>query len=79
MKINEFIENFANIFDDIEAGALQPETKFREMEDWSSIMALELIAMADEEYQVPLSGDDIKNSKTIEDLFQVIIKKLESN
>ncbi|MBP3533546.1 MAG: acyl carrier protein [Alistipes sp.] len=75
MEINEFINKFAEIFDDTDASALTPETKFRELDEWSSLTALGLIALADEEFDVDLKGDDVKKSETIGDLFDVIKSK----
>jgi acyl carrier protein len=75
MEINEFINKFAEIFDDTDASALTPETKFRELDEWSSLTALGLIALADEEFDVDLKGDDVKKSETIGDLFNVIKSK----
>ena len=76
MEIKEFIENFAAQFDDTDASVFTPETEFKELDEWSSLIALSVIAMVDEEYEVTLKGDDIKNSKTIEDLFNDIKSKI---
>lgn len=75
MEIKEFIEKFAEIFDDTDASTLTPETNFRELEEWSSLSALSLIAMADEEYEVELKGDDIRNATTISDIFEIVKEK----
>jgi len=75
MDIKEFISNFAEQFDDMDAGALTPETEFRQLEDWNSLVALSVIAMVDEENDVTIKGDDIRNSKTIEDLFNTVKAK----
>lgn len=75
MEINEFIEKFAEIFDDTDAASLSPETKFRELDELSSLSALALIAMVDEEYDVELKGDEIRKANTIADLFEVIKAK----
>ena len=75
MEIKEFIENFAAQFDDTEAEVFNAETKFHELEEWSSLIALSIIAMVDEEYDVTLKGDDIKNAVTIEDLFNTVKAK----
>lgn len=72
MEINEFIANFAEQFDDTDASVFTPETNFKELEEWSSLIALSVIAMVDEEYDVTLKGDDIRNSNTIEDLFNLV-------
>ena len=75
MDINEFIDNFAAQFDDTDRSAFTPETKFREIDEWSSLIALSIIAMADEEYEVTLKGDDIKSAQTIQDLFNTVQAK----
>lgn len=72
MDLKEFIENFADQFDDTEASELSAETKFKELDEWSSLIALSVIAMVDEEYDVAIKGDDIRNAETIQDLFNVI-------
>jgi acyl carrier protein len=75
MEINEFIENFANQFDDIDSSSLNAETKFKEIDEWSSLAALSIIAMVDEEYEVAIKGEDIRHSETIQDLFNLVQSK----
>ena len=76
MELNEFISNFAEQFDDTEVCNLSGETKFKELEEWSSLIALSVIAMVDEEYDVVIKGDDIRNSITIGDLFEAVKSKM---
>ena len=49
-NLNEFIQNFANQFDETDASEFQATTEFRQLDEWSSLMALSIIAMVDEEY-----------------------------
>ncbi len=72
MEINEFIEKFAEIFDDTDASELTPDTKFRDIEEWSSLSALGLLALADEEFDVEVKAEDMRNATTIADLLTVI-------
>jgi len=76
MEIKEFIENFANQFDDTDAVIINASTEFKELDEWSSLVALSVISMVDEEYNVTLKGDDIRAAKTVEDLFNVINAKM---
>lgn len=76
MEIKEFTENFAELFDETDASVFTPSTEFKKLEEWSSLIALSIIAMIDEEYDVTLKGDDVKNSKTIEDLFDTVQSKM---
>lgn len=75
MEIKEFIEKFAEIFDDTDAATLTPETKFRELEEWSSLSALGVIAFADEEFDVELSGNEMRKANTIQDLYNILSEK----
>lgn len=75
MDINQFIDKFAEQFDDTDRSEFSATTVFKELDEWSSLMALNVIAMVDEEFDVALKGDDIKNSETIEDLFNVVKNK----
>ena len=72
MELKDFIENFAAQFDDTEASEFKAETKFKELDEWSSLIALSVIAMIDEEYDVTLKGDEMRQAETIEDLFNIV-------
>ncbi len=74
MNIQEFIENFAAQFDETEPEAFTAETRFKDLDEWSSLAALSIIAMVDDEYDVIIKGKDITNSDTIQDLFDVVAK-----
>lgn len=72
MNIQEFIGNFAAQFDDTDEALITPDTKFKQLDEWSSLMALSIIAMVDDEYDVILKGNDIINSETIQELFDIV-------
>ncbi|MCF0187657.1 MAG: acyl carrier protein [Bacteroidaceae bacterium] len=74
MEIKEFIEKFADIFEDVDAESLTPETKFRELDEWSSLEALCVISMASDEFGKQIKNADLKNCCTIEDLYNLIVK-----
>ena len=64
--------NFAAQFDDIDEALITPDTKFKQLDEWSSLTALSIIAMVDDEYDVILKGNDIINSETIQELFDIV-------
>lgn len=72
----EFIEKFAEQLDETSVESLNGETKFRELEEWSSLVALSVIAMIDEEYNITITGDDMKKQTTIGDLFNLVSSRL---
>lgn len=75
MEIKEFIEKFAEQFDDTDPSTIVATTEYKTLDEWSSLTALSLIAMADEEYDVALKGEDIRNATTVEDLFNTVKSK----
>lgn len=75
MDIHEFIENFAAQFDDTDAALFTAETNFKQLDEWSSLTALSIIAMVDNEYDVIIKGNDILSSDTIQDLFNIVEKQ----
>jgi acyl carrier protein len=75
MNIQEFIENFAAQFDETDPEIITAETKFKDLDEWSSLTALSIIAMVDDEYDVIIKGRDITNSDTIQELFDVVVKR----
>lgn len=76
MELKDFIENFANQFDETDPAEITAATEFKALEEYSSLIALSLIAMVDEEYEVTLKGDDIRTSTTVEDLFNLVKSKI---
>ena len=75
MELLEFIEKFAEQFEDTDSTEIKSTTEFKKLDEWSSLTALSIIALADEEYGVASKGDDVKNSRTVEDLFNIIKKR----
>ena len=78
MRIEDFIAKFAEQLEDIyiDVDKLSAATIFRELNGWSSLIALSVLAMIDEEYDVQLKGEEIKNAKTIQQLFDLVQSKL---
>jgi len=73
--LDEFVALFAEQFDDTDASEITAGTVFKELDEWSSLIALSVIAMVDEEYDITIKGDDIRNSNTVEDLFNAVKAK----
>lgn len=73
---DEFVTLFAEQFDETETSQFTADTKFRELDEWSSLIGLSLIAMIDEEFDVALNGSDFRQAATIEDLYNIVKSKL---
>lgn len=74
MNIHEFINNLGEVFEETDLSTLTPETKFRELDEWSSLSGLNLIAFADEEFDKEISPAELKKAITIQDLFDLLTK-----
>lgn len=70
MNLDDFISNFLDQLDDTDS--ITKETEFKTLDEWSSMTALAVIAMIDAEYDVQIKGTDIRDSKTIEDLYNKV-------
>ena len=75
-SLDEFVELFAEQFDDTDASEITAATVFHDLDEWSSLISLSVIAMVDEEFDVALKGDDVKNSITVEDLYNRVVSKM---
>ena len=75
MELKDFIANFAEQFDETD-GVFTAQTAFHDLDEYSSLIALSIIAMVDEEYDVALKGDDMKSAVTIEDLYNIVKSKM---
>lgn len=76
MEIKEFIQHFAEQFDDTDVNEFKPETVFHELDEYSSLIALSIILMVDESYGVTIDADDMSAAVTIEDLFNTVKSKM---
>ena len=75
MDIDEFIGKFAACLNHTPVSAIGLETEFKKLDEWSSIFALVVIAMVDSDYHKVLTADDLRNSKSLSDLFHLIQSK----
>jgi acyl carrier protein len=72
MNVDEFIKKIEAEFEDLEPGKLKPDSNFRDMFDWSSVNALILIALISTEYDVTINAEDLRSSKTINDIYRIV-------
>lgn len=72
MEINEFISKFAKQFRNTPISEFSSNTNFWELDEWSSIVALSVVLMIEEEYGVSLRSADVKGVRTIQELFDVV-------
>ena len=76
MEIKDFIQHFAEQFDDTDVNEFKPETVFHDLDEYSSLIALAIILMIDEEYGVYIVAEEMSAAVTIEDLFNTVKSKM---
>ena len=71
MELKDFIDKIVEQLEIESAEMLNGDTKFRELEEWSSLSVMELIALYDDEFDKQIGDVDIKKSVTISDLYKL--------
>ena len=73
MEINKFIEDFLSQLENVNnSNPITGETCFRDIHVFDSMDALVIIMMVEDEYGIKITGQDIKNSQTFNDLFEIV-------
>lgn len=75
MNEEKFLEDFVSIFDEIEISEITMQTEFKNFDEWSSLVALGLLAVMEEEYEVTLTHHDVKNAVTVADIYNIVKSK----
>lgn len=65
MKLDEFIANFAELFDDTDVSEITPKTIFHDLDEWGSLVGMGVIAMAKTQYGKTITGAEIKSCNSL--------------
>lgn len=75
MELESFVENVRDQFDEVPED-FGPDTRFRELDGWSSLTSLSVIAMVDEEYDAIITAAEIRAVDTVAQLFDLVSSKI---
>lgn len=75
MELKEFVANFAEQFDDTDPSEITASTVFHDLDEWSSLTGMGVIALAKTQYGKSITGAELKMCITVEDVFNLINKK----
>jgi len=75
METKDFIQHFADQFDDTDVTVFTLETRFRDLEEWSSLNALAILNMIGKKYTVFLKPEEMKATNTIQEIFDLVQSK----
>lgn len=76
MEMNDFIKNFAGEFEMTDASEITSATHYRELEEWDSLLGLAIIGMINNKYHVKVTGAEIKDGGTVENLYNLVKSRL---
>lgn len=75
MDLNEFVANFAEQFDETDASDISASTAFHDLDEWSSLTGMGVIAFVKTEYGKTVTGKELRACETVEDVFNLIASK----
>ena len=75
MNLDQFIKDFATEFEITELEEITAKTSYRDLEEWDSLLGLAIIGMVNNKYHVKISGEEVRNAKTVENLFDLVKSK----
>ncbi len=75
MTLEEFVKAFAAEFDETPEESFKADTRYKELDEWGSLVALSIISMVDDEMDKRVTGADLRNCNTIEELYNLVESK----
>ena len=75
MNLTDFIQNFANMFDDTDVSVFNENTNYQDLAEWSSLMTMSTIAMVRTKCGKPITAKEIHSCETIAALYNLIMGK----
>lgn len=75
-NIDQFVMDFAGCFEETDTKDFTPALAFKELEEWSSLQGLAIIAMCKKKYGIRISGAEIHQADTVQDVFEIVLNKL---
>lgn len=73
--MEDFIKNFADQFDDTDLSVFSADTKFRDLEEWSSLVGLAVMNMVVRKYGVKITPAELRSADTIQALYDIVRSK----
>ena len=70
LTLSEFLVLFIEELEDTNPEEISIDTNFKSIDEWDSLVALSIISMIDEEFEVLLTGNDMMNASTIAELYE---------
>lgn len=75
MELNEFVAQFAEQFDETDASEITADCEFHDLDEWSSLTGMGIIAFVKTTYGKTITGPELRACDTVEDVFNLINSK----
>jgi acyl carrier protein len=75
MELDDFVKNFANLFEDTDASAISADTVYQDLDEWGSLITMSIVAMVRTKYNKAITGKEIHSCETIAELFDLVAAK----
>lgn len=75
MTATDFLEKFREQFDETDSETIELSTVYKDLDEWSSLVAFTVIAMVKMEYDKTVTGAEIRHCNTVEDLYNLVEAK----
>ena len=75
MNASEFLEKFRDQFDETDSESIEMTTVYKDLDEWSSLIAFTVIAMVKVEYNKTVTGAELRHCNTVEDLYNLVAAK----
>ena len=75
MTANDFLEKFRGPFDETAPETIELSTVYKDLDEWSSLIAFTVIAMVKVEYDKTVTGAELRHCNTVEDLYNTVAAK----
>lgn len=69
VSLNDFVEAFRCRLETTDPSELKEDSLFRNLDEWSSLFAIEIVAMIEDSFIVKLDVRDIEECETVKDLY----------
>ena len=70
-----FLDHFREQFEDTVPEDIELSTVYKDLDEWSSLLVMSIIAMVKMEYGKTVTGSEIRHCNTVEDLYNTIVAK----
>ena len=75
MELNDYVLIFAEQFEDTDPEEIVATTKFHDLDEWDSLIALAVLNMTEKKFGKKITFDEMKKCVTVEDLFNLVAAK----